>query len=215
MTQTVSGLLTQPTLLPASWPPRPRLPSHSLRCGSCVEVNWTRSFLNSCHCTHPPRCYCVLFSFGHTHTQTHRDNGPSALSDTGQEISVYVDEAPLPAPSRRVTPPLLNRGSICVSGFHLPSKTLTLDIIPSESSLSLHFMLLSHLIFLILSLFLILTVSLPPSFSLLLLAVENNGVLLVDFTFTGTFTFIFFSRWPNKCVHIGFFNWQHRDSVLH
>ena len=74
MTQTVSRLLPQPKLLPVAWTPSPlHLPSYSPRCGSCVEVNWTRSFFESLP-SHPPTALllCPFFSFSRTHVDTHR-----------------------------------------------------------------------------------------------------------------------------------------------
>lgn len=92
--------------------------------------------------------------------------------------------------------------SLCVfSEFHIPSKTLTLDVILSESSLSLQAFLTlgfprllsfkknSHCV--------------TPSFSLFLLAVENNGVLLADFTFMGTFALVFSQDDPINVFTLG------------
>lgn len=116
-----SGLLPQPTLLPVSWPPSTSL--HTRRgVGACIEVNWTRSFLNFCHRTHPPcLLVCPFFLSSHTHADTHRQWSKGTLPDTGQEISVYVDEAPLPVRSRRAATPLI-QAQCALLDFTFPQK---------------------------------------------------------------------------------------------
>lgn len=58
---------------------------------------------------------CCFFALSHTHTRTHRwieTIVQGALSDAGQEISVYVDEAPLPVRSHKAITPLIQ--TLCV-----------------------------------------------------------------------------------------------------
>lgn len=125
MTKTVSGLLPQPVA---------PFPSHmhtqkgvGLDLGSTgPHLFWIASITP----THPPTVLTAYF-YSQRHMQTIVQGD---RSDVGQEISVYVYEAPLPVYSLRATIPLIQR--LCVSGFHLPSDSQTLAVFLCESSLS-------------------------------------------------------------------------------
>lgn len=162
----------------------PHLSSHLLRCSSCIEVKWTRTFIISII---TPSHYAVtgaFFSFTHTQTMVQG-------SDTGQEVNVYVDEAPLPAlPSWATVPSVFLNSTI-------PQK----HRLWRWFSMKALFLFTSLLLLLTLSL---LNASLLFSFSLLLLAGENNGVLLLDFTFLGTFTLVFSPDDPINVFTFGF-----------
>lgn len=116
---------------PNPWPPSHHICTHS----KVLVLIWGQldhiffESLPSHPPTHPPCFTCSHASQRHMQTIVQGDR-----SDVGQEIGVYVYEAPLPVHSLRTTIPLIQ--SLCVSGFHLPSDWQTLAVFLCESSLS-------------------------------------------------------------------------------
>lgn len=184
--------------------PDPHLPSPWLRCRSCVEVNWTRSFwISAINPTHHA-VTMLFFSFFHSHTQMDRDNSPgcSVWRRTGNKCLRGRGAPSCAFPQGRHPP---NSDAMCVSWFNLPSKT--------ETELFLFTSCFSHTWFSSPFFFLILAVSLLPLF-----AFTGCGK---QWSFVGGFLplwallpWFFCPDDPINVFILGFLSWQHRAVVL-
>ena len=159
---------------PCCWPCSDPPPPFTL--AEVSVLRWTQLdqiCLNFCHHTHPLLLLHPLFM--QSQTLTVKDNGPRThvWPKTGNKC--LFDKSLFPSCSQKATNPLI---ITCVSGVHFPVKTL--DIIVSESFFSLCFPCSLS--------FLIISMSLLPSWPQLLMAMENN----VFFFFTLMDTFLFF-----------------------
>lgn len=123
-----------PTFLHTHWDTGP----------ACAEVNWTLFWTPAITPTH--RVVSLSIFLWVTRSQAHTDNGSrrSVWHRTGNQCLCGRGAPSCAFPEGRQH---RNPGSMCVSEYHLPSKTPTLDFTLPESSLSLHRPLPSHLFF--------------------------------------------------------------------